>query len=56
MLPARLRSLFNVPLLRRVAFHARRVGTNVDRHFFTTLLSTVLGFVVTAAIVVTLLE
>ena len=39
MLPARVASLFNVPLFRRMAFHARRIGTQVDRHFFTTLLT-----------------
>ncbi|HEX6654628.1 MAG TPA: NAD-binding protein [Candidatus Limnocylindria bacterium] len=56
MLPARVASLFNVPLFRRVAFHARRIGTQVDRHFFTTLLAAVFGFVVVAAVAVTLLE
>ncbi|HEX2141322.1 MAG TPA: NAD-binding protein, partial [Candidatus Limnocylindria bacterium] len=33
-----------------------RIGNQVDRHFFTTLLTAVLGFVVAATIVVTLLE
>ena len=31
--------MFHVPLLRRVAFHARRIGSGVDRHFFITLLT-----------------
>ncbi|HEY7463588.1 MAG TPA: NAD-binding protein [Candidatus Limnocylindria bacterium] len=56
MLPARIATLFNVPLLRRVAFHARRIGGQVDRHFFVTLLTAVLGFVAFAALAVVLLE
>ena len=56
MLPARFTAWFNVPLLRRVAFHARRIGGQVDRHFFTTLVSAVVGFVLAATILVTLLE
>jgi voltage-gated potassium channel len=56
MLPARLTNLFNVPLLRRVAFHAKRIGGQVDRHFFTTLLTAVIGFVAVASLAVVLLE
>ena len=56
MLPARLVNFFHVPLLRRVAFHARRIGGQVDRHFFITLLTTVLGFVVVASLAVVVLE
>jgi voltage-gated potassium channel len=56
MLPARLRTLFAVPLIHRVVFHARRMSAQVDRHFFTTLLGAVLGFVVVAAVLVTALE
>ncbi len=55
-MPSRIAALFNVPILRRVAFHARRIGGQVDRHFFTTLLTAVVGFVLAATIVVTLLE
>ena len=44
------------PLLRRIGFHARRVGGLMDRHFFTSLLTGVVGFVAIAAIAVTLLE
>ena len=47
---------FNVPILRRVAFHARRIGSQVDRHFFTTLLTAVLGFVAVATLLVALFE
>jgi voltage-gated potassium channel len=56
MLPARLAGFLNVPILRRVAFHARRIGQQVDRHFFTTLLTAVIGFVVVATVLVILLE
>jgi voltage-gated potassium channel len=56
LLPTRLTTWLNVPLLRRVAFHARRIGGQVDRHFFLTLLGAVLGFVLLATTSVTLLE
>ncbi|HET6380766.1 MAG TPA: NAD-binding protein, partial [candidate division Zixibacteria bacterium] len=56
MLPARLAGFLNVPILRRVVYHARRIGQQVDRHFFTTLLTAVVGFVVVATILVILLE
>jgi len=55
-MPARLRSFFNVPLLRRIAYHARRVSNSVDRHFFFSLAGGLIGFVVIAALAVTLLE
>ena len=55
-MPNPLRSLFAAPLLRRIGFHARRIGSQVDRHFFTSLLTAVIAFVVVAAIVVTLVE
>ena len=50
------RTLLNAPLLRRIGFHARRIGSHVDRHFFGALLSGVIVFVVVAALAVTLLE
>jgi len=56
MLPARVAAILNVPLLRRVVFHARRVGGKLDRHFFTSLLTAVLVFVVVATLVVATLE
>jgi len=56
MLPARVAAVFNVPLLRRVVFHARRVGGKLDRHFVTSLLSAVLAFVAVATIAVAALE
>ena len=51
-----LRALFAAPLLRRIGFHAKRIGGQMDRHFFTSLLTAVIGFVVIAAVAVTLLE
>jgi hypothetical protein len=38
-LPNLLRSLFAAPLLRRIGFHARRIGGQMDRHFFNSLLT-----------------
>jgi voltage-gated potassium channel len=55
-LPNPIRALFAAPLLRRIGFHARRIGGQMDRHFFSSLLTAVIAFVVVAAIVVTLLE
>ena len=55
-MPNPLRALFAAPLLRRIGFHARRIGSQVDRHFFTSLLTAVIAFVAVATIVVTLLE
>ena len=56
MLPSRLTALFNVPLLRRVAFHAKRISAQVDRHFFVSLLTAVLAFVVAATLLVSAFE
>ena len=55
-MPNPLRALFAAPLLRRIGFHARRIGGQMDRHFFSSLLTAVIAFVVVAAIVVTLFE
>jgi voltage-gated potassium channel len=51
-----LRALLAAPLIQRIGFHARRIGGQVDRHFFISLLTAVIGFVLVAAIAVTLLE
>ena len=51
-----LRTLFAAPLLRRIGFHARRIGGQLDRHFFASLLTAIIGFVLVAATAVTLLE
>jgi voltage-gated potassium channel len=51
-----LQSLFAAPLLRRIGFHARRIGGQMDRHFFSALLTSVIGFVLVAALAITLIE
>jgi voltage-gated potassium channel len=51
-----LQAIFAAPFIRRIGFHARRIGGQMDRHFFTSLLTAVIGFVVLSAIAVTLLE
>jgi voltage-gated potassium channel len=44
------------PLIRRVAWHVRRVSGQLDRRFFLTLAEGILGFVIVAAILITLFE
>lgn len=56
LLPSRLTSWINVPLLRRVTFHARRIGGQLDRHFFFSLLTAVAAFVAVATVLVALFE
>ncbi len=51
-----LQALFTAPLIRRIGFHARRIGGQMDRHFFASLLTAVIAFVALSAIGVTLLE
>ena len=51
-----LRAIFAAPFLRRIGFHARRIGGQMDRHFFSSLLTAIIGFVAVAAVTVTLLE
>ncbi|KGN37944.1 hypothetical protein N803_12850 [Knoellia subterranea KCTC 19937] len=50
------RSLTDLPIARRVGFHLRRVGGDLDLHFFRNLLRALLGFVFFAALLVTLVE
>lgn len=56
MITGPLQAIFAAPFLRRIGFHARRIGGEMDRHFFTSLITAVVGFVIVAAIVITLLE
>jgi voltage-gated potassium channel len=44
------------PLLRRIAWHARRITGGIDRHFFLALVEGAAFFVLAAALLVTLLE
>jgi voltage-gated potassium channel len=48
--------LASSPLMRRVAFHARRITRDVDSGFFLRLFAGLLAFVLVAAIAVTLIE
>jgi voltage-gated potassium channel len=54
--PNPLSAIFAAPFLRRLGFHARRIGSQIDRHFFITLTTAVLGFVLVAALAVVILE
>jgi voltage-gated potassium channel len=44
------------PLIRRVAWHVRRIGGQIDRRFFLSLIEGILAVVLIAAVLVTLLE
>ena len=55
-MPSRLKALFVAPIFARIGYHARRIGGQLDRHFFTSLLTAVIGFVLIATLAVTLLE
>ncbi len=44
------------PIIRRVAWHVRRVGGQVDRRFFLTLAQGIVGVVLIAALLITLFE
>jgi voltage-gated potassium channel len=56
MLTRPLQTVFAAPFMRRIGFHARRIGGHVDRHFFLSLLTAVIGFVIVAAVAVTIFE
>ena len=51
-----LRPLATLPVVRRLGFHARRVGVGLDLHFFRRLIVVLIGFVCVAAAIVTLFE
>ena len=44
------------PIIRRVSWHVRRVAGQLDRRFFLTLAQGIVGFVLVAAILITLFE
>lgn len=52
----KLRALVDVPLLRRVAWHLRRVGDKMDKRFFVSLLAGLAVILVFAALLVWLAE
>ena len=49
-------SLLVSPIIRRVAWHVRRVAGQLDRRFFLTLAEGIVGFVFIAAVLITLVE
>jgi voltage-gated potassium channel len=53
---APLRPLTTLPIVKRITFHLRRIGGDVDLHFFRTLLLAIIGFVFVAAFLVTVFE
>ena len=48
--------MFAAPMLRRVAFHIRRLTHNIDRSFFLRLFGGLFGIVLVAALLVTVIE
>jgi voltage-gated potassium channel len=48
--------ILSSPLIRRVAWHVRRVGGQLDRRFFLSLAQGIIAFVAIAAILITLFE
>jgi voltage-gated potassium channel len=52
--PSRL--FLTSPIIRRVAWHVRRMGGQVDRRFFLSLAQGIVGFVALAALLVTVVE
>ena len=40
-MPNPFKALFVAPIFRRIGFHAKRIGGQLDRHFFTSLLTAV---------------
>ncbi|HZB67607.1 MAG TPA: hypothetical protein VE503_09335, partial [Ornithinibacter sp.] len=56
ILGAPFRPLLALPVMRRVAFHGRRVTEGLDVHFFRTLAIALVAIVAVAALVVTLVE
>ena len=55
-MPRRALPLLSSPLIRRVAWHIRRIGGQLDRRFFLTLVEGIVVFVAVAAVLITLFE
>ncbi len=56
MPPIPVPTVLATPLIRRVAWHIRRVGGQLDRRFFLTLAEGIVVTVIIAAVIITLLE
>jgi voltage-gated potassium channel len=50
------RPLLELPIVRRLGFHARRIGAGLDVRFFRRLTVALLGIVLVAALVVSVIE
>lgn len=53
---ARLTALIDVPLIRRLTWHARRVAASLDRRFFLSLMAGILVCVAIAALAITIFD
>lgn len=51
-----IRAVLGTPLLRRLGFHARRIRSQLDRHFMLSMAGVIGGFIILSAGIVTLLE
>ena len=49
-------SLIDSPMVRRVAWHVKRMVGQLDRRFFMSLAQGIIGFVLAAAVLITLFE
>ena len=56
VLASPFRSVAMMPIVRRVHFHMQRISSGLDVHFFRRLTTVVVGFVLLAAVLVTLVE
>jgi hypothetical protein len=56
VLPKRFTTFFSIPLLRRAAFHVKRLTSGLDSSFFVRVGIVLAGFLVIATALVTLAE
>ena len=56
LIPARFKAFFSLPLLRRAAFHFRRMTGGLDRSFYVRVGVVMVGFLLAAAAIVTVTE
>ena len=56
LIPARFAAFFSIPILRRAAFHVRRLTSGMDRSFFTRVGVILVGFLILASALVTVAE
>ena len=56
LIPARFAAFFSIPILRRAAFHVRRLTSGMDRSFFVRVGVILGGFLILASALVTVAE